>query len=164
MAQTQWKLKERDLLVSMQNHLMENKTTRCLKTSFRSVVIISEIKTIYSFQCLELVDSLVLNINKKTFIFYWYSPKCYAPTLKFDRVSHKTLIWVFSLLNVWICTHGALHCPWNTFENHRLNVVHCRFNSSSLEFQINIALSKNYFWSFNGRDTNLLLRGKLSTI
>merc|ERR1711997_1100602 len=66
MAQTQWKLKERDLLVSMQNHLMENKTTRCLKTSFRSVVIISEIKTIYSFQCFELVDSLVLNINKKT--------------------------------------------------------------------------------------------------
>ena len=47
MAQTQWKPKERDLLVSMQNHLMENRTTRCLKTSFRSVVIIiSEIKTI----------------------------------------------------------------------------------------------------------------------
>ena len=47
MARTHWKPKKRDLLVSMQSHLMENRTTRCLKTSFRSVVIIiSEIKTI----------------------------------------------------------------------------------------------------------------------
>merc|ERR1712141_834198 len=65
MAQTQWQLKKRDLLVSMQNHLVENRTTRCLKTSFRSVVMISEIKTIYSFQCFWLVDSLVLSINVK---------------------------------------------------------------------------------------------------